>query len=83
MRIEIRGEWHSGTRGRPVDYGQRGGDVVVTAFGRWIRVALYIGSPPGSNIGIWRTRAGELTGVNVRVGRRYIGPCLTAFVHTR
>lgn len=59
----------------------RGGDVVVEAFGRWVRVALYVGTPPGSHIGIWRTSWGELKGLNVRVGRRYVGPCVTAFVH--
>jgi hypothetical protein len=77
MTIRTSGQW---VRGRvwPVDY-----DIVFEAFGRWVRFALYFGSPPGSHIGLWRTGWGELSGINLRIGRRYIGPCLTVFVHTR
>jgi hypothetical protein len=60
----------------------RGGDIVVEAFGRWVRFAVYVGTPPGSHIGIWRTDWCGLKGLNLRVGRRYVGPCVTAFVHT-
>jgi hypothetical protein len=85
MAIRTSGQW---VRGRkwPVDYGNRGGDLIVEMFGRWVRFALYVGSPPGSHIGFWRTRGGftgEMQGLNLRIGRRYIGPCLTVFVHTR
>lgn len=82
MTIKTHGQC---VRGRPrlVDYGNRGGDIVVEMFGRWMRFALYVGSPPGSHIGLWRTKWGELSGINLRVGRRYIGPCVTLFVHTR
>lgn len=61
----------------------RGGDLVVRLFGRWVRFAAYYGTPPGSHIGVWRTRMGEMVGINLRVGRRYVGPTLTTFVHTR
>lgn len=77
IRIEISGE-------RGTD--QFGGDVRVEWPGRWVRLAAYFGTPPGSHIGLWRTRggySGALQGLNLRVGRRYVGPCLTVFVHTR
>lgn len=82
MRLEVRREWHRGQKW-PVDHGNYGGDVVIEAFGHWVRLALYYGSPPGSHIGLWRTRAGAVRGVNLRVGRRYTGPALTLLVHTR
>jgi hypothetical protein len=82
MKVTTRGEWYPGRPGYR-DYGQRGGDIVVETFGRWIRGALYVGTPPGSHIGLWRTRTGTVGGLNLRVGRRYIGPCLTVFIHTR
>ncbi len=55
---------------------------------RWrFRVAGFYGSPPGSHIGVWRTKwpsgASTLHGVNLRFGRRYVGPCLTLLVHWR
>jgi hypothetical protein len=55
-------------------------DVHLTVWGRWWRSAAFLGSPPGSNKGFWRTDACGLKGWNYRVGpyRR----CLTAFVHT-
>jgi hypothetical protein len=56
---------------------------VVDLLGRWVRFAVYYGTPPGSHIGVWRTHWGDLRGLNVRIGRRYVGPCLTAFVHTK
>lgn len=61
---------------------QRGGDVVIQTRRRWLRLAVYLGTPPGSHIGFWRTRWGGLRGWNLRVGKRYVGPCLTVFVHT-
>lgn len=65
---------------------QRGGDVIIRTGRRWLRLAAYYGSPPGSHIGFWRTRgglSGSLRGWNLRIGKRYVGPCLTAFAHTR
>lgn len=65
---------------------QIGGDIQITACGRWVRFAAYLGTPPGSHIGLWRTGggySGSLQGINLRVGRRYLGPCLTVFAHTR
>lgn len=61
---------------------QKGGDLVVEVLGRWVRFALYVGTPPGSHIGLWRTNWGYLKGVNLRIGKRYVGPCVTVFVHT-
>jgi hypothetical protein len=68
-------------RERHVD--NRGGDLVVLIGRRWIRFAAYYGTPPGSRIGLWRTRAYGLYGLNLRVGKRITGPCLTTFVHTK
>lgn len=62
---------------------QLGVFVVVQRPTRWWRAALILGTPPGSHIGLWRTRWGELRGINYRIGRRYIGPCLTVFLHTK
>ncbi|MEU8023688.1 hypothetical protein AB0B88_15885 [Micromonospora haikouensis] len=67
---------------------QRGGDLRIETRRRWVRFALYYGTPPGSHIGFWRTRGrfsddSLLRGWNLRVGRRYLGPCLTLLVHTR
>lgn len=62
---------------------QWGGDIRIVLFDRWWRAALYFGQPPGSHIGLWRTRTDGLQGINLRVGHRYIGPCLTVFIHTR
>ncbi len=73
MTVKVSREWYPD---------QKGGDLVVEALGHWVRFAVYVGTPPGSHIGIWRTSWGDLKGLNVRVGKRYIGPCLTAFVHT-
>jgi hypothetical protein len=53
---------------------------------RWVRLFACYGIPPGSHIGLWHTSGGftgELHGWNLRVGRRYIGPCLTLLAHTR
>jgi len=60
----------------------RGGDLVIETASRWVRFAVYWGTPPGSHIWLWRTSWGELKGLNLRIGRRYVGPCLTMFVHT-
>jgi hypothetical protein len=57
-------------------------DRKVTIRGRWFRIALIYGTPPGSHIGYWRTRWCGLNGINLRVGRRYVGPCLTLMLHT-
>jgi hypothetical protein len=81
-KIKVSGQWVRG-RTSPIDYGNRGGDLVIEWFGRWLRFAVYVGSPPGSHIGFWRTCVGTMRGINLRVGRRYIGPCVTVFVHTR
>lgn len=63
--------------------GNRGGDLVIEIGPRWFRFAAYFGTPPGSHIGYWRTRVEDMRGVNLRLGRRYTGPCLTLFIHTR
>lgn len=62
---------------------QLGGDVVFSGQRRWVRFAAYYGTPPGSYIGFWRTRVDDFRGLNLRLGRRFSGPCLTMFVHTR
>ncbi|MFG2059681.1 hypothetical protein ACGFI9_37285 [Micromonospora sp. NPDC048930] len=62
---------------------QRGGDIVIRTRRRWLRLAVYYGTPPGSHIGFWRTKGHGLRGWNLRLGKRYAGPCLTAFVHTK
>ena len=71
-------EWH-----RDWTPEQKGGGVRLNLRRRWIRVAAYYGQPPGSHIGLWRTRVDDLSGLNLRIGRRYIGPCVTALIHTR
>lgn len=60
-----------------------GGDIKIEGSRRWVRLAAYWGEPPGSHIGLWHTDTGTVHGWNLRIGRRYIGPCLTLFVHTR
>lgn len=50
---------------------------------RWVRLFACYGPPPGSRIGIWHTDTGTVHGWNLRIGRRYIGPCLTLLTHTR
>ena len=50
---------------------------------RWIRFGAFYGEPPGSHIGLWRTRVDNLRGVNLRIGKRYLGPCFTVLAHTR
>lgn len=37
-------------------------DVRLTVRGRWWRSAAFLGSPPGSNKGFWRTDAYGLKG---------------------
>lgn len=49
----------------------------------WVRFAAAYGQPAGSHIGVWRTRWGDLRGLNLRIGKRYIGPALTVLLHTR
>ena len=58
-------------------------NVTFTIAGRWFRLFAAYGTPPGSHIGFWRTRYGTLSGWNLRVGKRYSGPCLTLLAHTR
>jgi hypothetical protein len=83
LTVEARPEYVLPRPGSPDTLGQLGGDVVITLGRRWVRFAAYAGSPPGSHIGLWRTRWGGLRGVNLRLGRRYVGPCLTLFIHTK
>jgi hypothetical protein len=67
-----------------VDYGNRGVALIIRAFGRWVRIGVAVGSPPGSNIGWWGQRIpGGFSTINYRVGKRYSGPCLTLWVHTK
>jgi len=58
-------------------------DIRVQTTNHMGRVFAAYGTPPGSHIGVWRTRAGAVRGVNLRVGRRMVGPCLTLLVHWR
>lgn len=75
MKITTSGEWSDE---------QRGGSIMFRSSRRWwIRLAAYYGRPPGSHIGLWRTRVDPLYGLNLRIGKRYVGPCLTMFVHFR
>ena len=69
--------------GRERNDQQWGGDARISGSRRWVRLALYIGTPPGSHIGFWRTRVADLRGWNLRIGRRYAGPTLTLMLHTR
>jgi hypothetical protein len=62
---------------------QSGVEVRVDVPGRWVRLVANVGVPPGSHIGLWRTAADDLRGINLRLGRRYVGPCLTLLAHTR
>lgn len=64
------------------DYGNRGADLSIDTLGRWVRICVAIGTPPGSHIGLWRTNGYGLRGLNLRIGRRIAGPCLTVFIHT-
>jgi len=59
----------------------------VEAFGRWVRVGLFVGEAPGShmigkNFTAWRTRVDDLRGVNIRFGW-WPKPCVTMLLHTR
>lgn len=56
-------------------------NVAITVRGRWIRVALVVGSAPGSHMGLWRTQLGDLHGWNYRIGSLH--RCVTALAHTR
>ena len=62
---------------------QRWADVRLSGPDRWVRFGVFYGTPPGSHIGLWRTRVDDLRGWNLRVGRRYAGPCLTMLAHWR
>lgn len=58
--------------------------TLVFLFGRrWLRFGAFWGAPPGSHIGFWRTRVDNLRGLNLRVGKRCVGPCFTVLAHTR
>src|SRR6185369_9357910 len=57
--------------------------IVFQIGSRWIRLGVFYGTPPGSHIGFWRTQWADLRGLNLRIGRRYIGPCLGFLAHTR
>ncbi len=58
-------------------------DVRVETANHMARAFACYGTPPGSHIGLWFTRAGTVRGINLRIGRRYVGPCLTMLVHWR
>lgn len=40
------------------NHGNFDSGLKFTLFGRWYRFGLFIGSPPGSNMGYWRTKGG-------------------------
>lgn len=83
MRIKT-STWRAPRSATGIDYGNRGADLVVEAFGRWVRFGVAAGSPPGSHIGFWgQWRGVDFKTANFRVGRRIIGPCVTVWVHTR
>lgn len=63
--------------------GGSGLNIVIATRHRWLRFAAFYGVPPGSRIGLWQTRVGDLRGLNFRIGRRYVGPTLTLLVHGR
>lgn len=75
MIIEIRREWHPWTN--------VGGDIRIgdVRRGRWVRFAVYYGQPPGSRMGIWRTRCDTLRGWNWRYGGMH--RCVSVLVHWR
>ena len=59
----------------------------IEAFGRWVRIGLFVGEAPGShmigkNWTAWRTRGYGLCGVNVRFGW-WPAPCVTMLLHMR
>jgi hypothetical protein len=58
-------------------------ELVIRVPGRWLRLFAAYGTPPGSNIGLWHTQMSEVHGWNLRIGRRYVGPCMTLLAHTR
>jgi hypothetical protein len=60
-----------------------GADISIQIRRRWVRLGIFYGTPPGSHIGVWFTRRPPLYGVNLRVGWRYIGPCLGMLAHTQ
>lgn len=62
---------------------QNEAEIVILTTRRRIRLFGTYGTPPGSHIGLWRTNIGDTSGWNLRVGRRYIGPCVTVLAHTR
>ncbi len=58
-------------------------DVRVETASHMVRAFACYGIPSGSHIGVWRTRAYGVCGINLRIGRRIIGPCLTLLIHWR
>ena len=56
-------------------------EIVVYAAGRRTRFGAFYGTPPGSHMGFWRTRAYGMNGLNYRIGsfRR----SLTFLLHSR
>lgn len=77
MKLSVESEWADGNKGLGVRLRS------LRTGGFW-RIAAYWGTPPGSHIGFWRTRYdGVLRGLNYRIGRRYVGPTLTMFMHWR
>lgn len=75
-------DWALSRHARRLDDGWEA-DLRLTTRRRWYRVGAFYGTPPGSSIGLWRTRWGTLRGLNLRIGRRYVGPCLTLLAHTK
>lgn len=85
--VEVHWSWTRDGKRRRTDRGHEWDiGVAVTIGPLWGRTMLAWGMPPGSRIGAWVTRggfSGRLRGVNVRVGRRYVGPALTWLAHGR
>jgi hypothetical protein len=57
--------------------------IRVTVFGRWFRLAAFLGSPPGSHMGLWRTDSYGLKGLNYRVELGGYHHCFTVLAHTK
>lgn len=75
MRVEAR-------TGRTL--GQSYGELVVRTRKRWLRFFVaYDDKAPWPRYGFWRTRGWEVRGVNLRVGAKFPGPCVTVAVFWR
>lgn len=64
--------------------GQSYAEVVIRTRKRWVRLFICHDRKAGwPRYGFWRTGGWEVRGVNLRVGVKFPGPCVTALVHWR